>query len=937
MSGQDSPSGARMVADQIVSLLLDEAGRWTDFRGSATDALVSVALDAARWRSERDGSELPAPLRDPSVTSLALPDRPRELQREWLDAAESDAARAEYLLTLTHQLGDRGRMFEWLSSDSMRQVANVAATAGLREGGGSFRILDIAAGSGSMLFSVAEAAARLGYDPQPLAVELNPRIAAVAAATFYLSGRAAVVQVADSLMDDPFAATYVDLAISQPPFGLGWASAAADVERCHEEGWYQFGLPPRSDSTWLFASRLIEKLTPADAGGGRAITFVTPAALRSPSTSGIRERLLEEDLLETIVALPRGLTPAKISVFAVVFNTAKPTRRKGRIQLIDLRALSETSRLTEAPRRLRPGALDTLQQAMQSTRDGVISRTVGYDYFMKVRRVVHVRGDTAPGNAPASLSWNVDLPRHSDLTSEMRDRYGPVEVAVDDADQTRCDLDIESVFDVGARSLRAWTERTGWPVTRLSVLLTTAPTTIGKSADVGVLSGGNVFLPTTPTDLASTGSPLDGENGGPARRLALQLDGTKVLPEFVVGWLNSPLGVDVRTRAQTTASSGMINHAIGTEPRTLLRFCDEIVVPLPPLAVQRDFAAAEARIVTAAGLVAAAMREAWSEPANIVEVRRRLDPLFDRSLTAWVAGLPYPVGSALWAFETKRQNPDAAHRQAFLVWEAYAAFFAAVLISALVQDPVIREAELPLLRQALADLGLDMTRATFGTWSVIVQRLAGRFRRRLRGDDADDRAALLQTFGGVSAGALVRILDGKIVDLITDANSKRNAWTGHSGSVSPAEMESQIGYLSDRMEELRELVGDAWQELQCVRAGDASMRHGQVIQKVELVVGANAPFRQTEITVGQMMEHGELYLCADGAAQPLKLQHLVVLRGSPSSARYTCYFYNSRDLNGVRLVTYQLADKSSVTEDAADFADAIDGLIAAESSDPAAP
>jgi hypothetical protein len=311
-------------------------------------------------------------------------------------------------------------------------------------------------------------------------------------------------------------------------------------------------------------------------------------------------------------------------------------------------------------------------------------------------------------------------------------------------------------------------------------------------------------------------------------------------------------------------------------------------------------------MAAAAGLVAAARREAWSEPENIGEVSRRLDPLFDRSLSSWVGDLPYPVGSALWAFETKRQNPDAAHRQAFLVWEAYAAFFAVVLMSALAQDPILREAELPRLRQALADVGLDMTRATFGTWSLTVQRLASRFRGRLRDGEADDRAALLQTFGGASEGAITRILDAKIVDLITD---------------------SQIAYLTDRMEELRELIGGAWQELQCVRAGDAYMKRGQVIQKVELVVGANAPFRQTELTVGQMMEKGELYLCADGAVQPLPLQHLVVLRGSPKSARDTCYFYNRREGNEVRLVTYQLADTSEVTEDAADFAAAIDGLL----------
>jgi type I restriction enzyme M protein len=606
MSGAAVHDSARVLAKQLASLLLDDAWRRGDFRGSAEHALLALALDAAMWRSDRDGSELPGSLRDMCAQRLTLPDKAVRMQREWLDAADSDEVRAECIPELAYRLGDRGDMFELLSSDSMRHVAAVAALAGRSAGHGPFRILDLAAGSGSMLFSVAQAADRLGYDARPMAVELNPNVAAVAAATFYLADRDAAVEVADSLVHDPFSATHVELAISQPPFGLGWHHAAARVEERQHEGWYRFGLPPRADASWLFASRLIEKLVPVSAGGGRAITFMALGALRSPATSGIRERLLEDDLVETIIALPAGLTQASVPVFAVVFNNAKPSRRKGRIQLVDLRALSETSRFRDAPRRLRPGALDTLQQALQSTRDGVISRTVARDYFMKVRRIICVGGPIEATDMPTSPAWYVDLPRDSDVEMEMQARYGPIEVRIDDAHQTRCDLDVESVFDVGAPSLRGWMKRTGWEATRLSALLTEAPTAIGGAADGGAEFDGSVLLPTTASNPATLGALGDHDDSSARRRLALHLDATKARPDFVVGWLNSPLGVEARRRAQAAASSGTVIHAMRTEPHTLLRFCDDLVVPLPPLNVQRNFAAAEARMAAAAGLVAAA-------------------------------------------------------------------------------------------------------------------------------------------------------------------------------------------------------------------------------------------------------------------------------------------------------------------------------------------
>jgi len=115
-----------------------------------------------------------------------------------------------------------------------------------------------------------------------------------------------------------------------------------------------------------------------------------------------------------------------------------------------------------------------------------------------------------------------------------------------------------------------------------------------------------------------------------------------------------------------------------------------------------------------------------------------------------------------------------------------------------------------------------------------------------------------------------------------------------------------------------------------VRAGDGYRQSGRTFQMAELVMGPSAPFRHTELDVGELMEKGELYLCTDGARQPLLLQHFVVLRSSPNDAQYTSYFYNRREGNEARLVAYQFADASELTEDFAGFAEAFAGLDAAD-------
>ncbi len=96
-----------------------------------------------------------------------------------------------------------------------------------------------------------------------------------------------------------------------------------------------------------------------------------------------------------------------------------------------------------------------------------------------------------------------------------------------------------------------------------------------------------------------------------------------------------------------------------------------------------------------------------------------------------------------------------------------------------------------------------------------------------------------------------------------------------------------------------------------------------------MAMGPSTPFRQSDIRVGELMDWGDLYLATDGCAQPLRLQHLIVLRESPGNARYACYFYNRMQGDKVRIVSYHLNDRSDVTEEMDDVADAVHDLLGA--------
>src|SRR5690606_35633093 len=116
---------------------------------------------------------------------------------------------------------------------------------------------------------------------------------------------------ADTLTHDAFEGFRADLVIVDAPWGMDWQGSGAAVEARQHRGEFGFGLPQRSDSTWLFISLALEKLRSAEEGGGRVAALVNPGALSSgAATAVVRQRIVEAGLLESVTRLPDGLAPS---------------------------------------------------------------------------------------------------------------------------------------------------------------------------------------------------------------------------------------------------------------------------------------------------------------------------------------------------------------------------------------------------------------------------------------------------------------------------------------------------------------------------------------------------------------------------------------------------------------------------------------------------
>lgn len=210
-------------------------------------------------------------------------------------------------------------------------------------------ILDQAAGTGGMLSTSYNFIHR--YNPTAnirlFGQEINPESYAMCVAEMLIKGQNAEnIRMQDTMKADCFSDRKMRFVIENPPFGTPWGGkdAAEGVEQAvkaeHQKGFdgrFGAGLPGSGDMQLLFIQSAVNKM---DDILGRAAIIENGSPLFSGGTSSgesqIRRYLLENDLIEAIIALPVDLFyNTGIATYIWVLSKNKREERRGKIQLID--------------------------------------------------------------------------------------------------------------------------------------------------------------------------------------------------------------------------------------------------------------------------------------------------------------------------------------------------------------------------------------------------------------------------------------------------------------------------------------------------------------------------------------------------------------------------------------------------------------------------
>ncbi|MBI5592976.1 MAG: SAM-dependent DNA methyltransferase [Deltaproteobacteria bacterium] len=207
-------------------------------------------------------------------------------------------------------------------------------------------IYDPACGTGGMLSVAEEYIKELNPDAKPVVFgqEINPESYAICKSDMLIKGQdVSNIKFGNSFTVDGLEGEQFDYMLSNPPFGVEWKKVQSHIQKEHEvkgyAGRFGAGLPRISDGSFLFLQHMISKMQEVNGGSRIGIVFNGSPLFSGGAGSGesnIRKWIIENDMLEAIIAMPDQLFyNTGIFTYVWVLTNRKTTVRKGKVQLIN--------------------------------------------------------------------------------------------------------------------------------------------------------------------------------------------------------------------------------------------------------------------------------------------------------------------------------------------------------------------------------------------------------------------------------------------------------------------------------------------------------------------------------------------------------------------------------------------------------------------------
>ena len=208
------------------------------------------------------------------------------------------------------------------------------------------QVYDPACGTGGMLALTEEALKEFNHSirVELFGQELNDESFGICKSDMLVTGHdPEQIAFGNTLTHDAHADKKFHYMLSNPPYGVDWKKyqepIKAEAESMGMEGRFGAGTPRISDGQLLFLQHMISKMRDDEDGSRIGIVMNGSPLFTGGAQSGeseIRRWMLENDLVEAIVALPTDLFyNTGIQTYIWLLTNRKPKNRQGKVQLID--------------------------------------------------------------------------------------------------------------------------------------------------------------------------------------------------------------------------------------------------------------------------------------------------------------------------------------------------------------------------------------------------------------------------------------------------------------------------------------------------------------------------------------------------------------------------------------------------------------------------
>jgi type I restriction enzyme M protein len=236
------------------------------------------------------------------------------------------------------------------------------------------RVYDPCCGSGGMFVQSAKFIQNHQKDINDISVygqEANPSTWKMAHMNVAIRGLEANLgqSYADTFFNDQHPTLKADFIMANPPFNLSdWGA-----DKLEKDPRWKFGLPPAGNANFAWMQHMIHHLSPT----GRIGLVLANGALSS-QTGGegdIRQKIVESDLVEGIIALPSQLfysTGIPVSLWFLSRHKEQP----GKVLFIDARNMG--TMVTRAVRELMQDDILRIAETFDNFRRGTLEDEAGY-------------------------------------------------------------------------------------------------------------------------------------------------------------------------------------------------------------------------------------------------------------------------------------------------------------------------------------------------------------------------------------------------------------------------------------------------------------------------------------------------------------------------------------------------------------------------------